>query len=41
MMIIPTPAARQPEISPVEWAGDPQQCPRGLGSLPAPACRLA
>ena len=31
MLITPAPAARQPEISPLEWAGDRQQCPEWVG----------
>lgn len=30
-MITPAPAPKQPEISPLDWAGDPQQCPQWVG----------
>jgi len=30
-MITPAPAAKQPQISPLDWAGDPQQCPQWVG----------
>ncbi|TVT36799.1 hypothetical protein FNT36_25130 [Hymenobacter setariae] len=30
-MITPTPAPQQPEISPLDWAGDPEQCPNWVG----------
>ena len=29
--ITPAPAAKQPHISPLDWAGDPQQCPQWVG----------
>ncbi len=30
-MITPAPAAKQPQISPLDWTGDPQQCPQWVG----------
>jgi hypothetical protein len=30
-MITPAPAPKQPEISPLVWAGDPEQCPKWIG----------
>ncbi len=30
-MIIPAPAAKQPQISPLAWAGAPEQCPQWVG----------
>ena len=30
-MITPAPASQQPQISPLDWAGDPQQCPQWVG----------
>ncbi|GAB3720568.1 hypothetical protein GCM10027594_00600 [Hymenobacter agri] len=30
-MITPAPATKQPEISPLVWAGDPEQCPKWIG----------
>lgn len=30
-LITPAPPTPQPTVSPVEWAGDPKQCPPGVG----------
>lgn len=33
MMMTPPPAANQPQISPLDWAGEPALCPKWVGFL--------
>ena len=39
-MITLPPAPKQPEISPLDWAGNPEQCPKWVG-YPTRDCLLA